>query len=330
MSEIYNIVYAADDSFSSVLGTSICSLLDNNREAKRINIYIIDGGIKKLSKEKILDIENKYKNADIKWVTVESISNRLGIEVQKDRGSLSQFSRLFVGNIFSKKIKRVLYLDCDTIVISSIKNLWNLNLKGKTISALKDAFSKYYRKNIELSENDIMFNSGIMLIDLERWRQKEIEKKVLSFISRKKGKIQQGDQGALNSILSKDTLPLPPQYNLVSIFYELTFSEIKLYRSPCNFYSNREINLAKKNPVIIHYTSSFYSIRPWFENSNHPMKNIWLEYYKKTPWYTEKLKYENSRKKKLVVRLTKFGMRKPILFCAGFFQKYLRPLKNSL
>ena len=29
-----------------------------------------------------------------------------------------------------------------------------------------DAFSKHYRANIDLEENDIMFNSGVMLIDI--------------------------------------------------------------------------------------------------------------------------------------------------------------------
>ena len=53
-----------------------------------------------------------------------------------------------------------------------------------------------------MEPDDIMFNSGVMLIDLDKWRRENIESKLLEFIRKKNGKIQQGDQGALNAILS--------------------------------------------------------------------------------------------------------------------------------
>lgn len=328
MSTNYNVVYAADNNFASVLGTSIYSLFDNNRDAEKINVFILDGGINESNKRKIINIENQYRNSNIVWIKVESISSNLGIDVHNDRGSLSQYSRLFIGSLVNKNVNRILYLDCDTLIVSSINKLWNLDLKGNTISALKDAFSKYYRKNIGLSNNDIMFNSGVMLIDLEAWRNQNIEKKALSFILKKNGKIQQGDQGVLNSILSKKTLPLDPKYNLVSIFYELTFNEIRLYRAPYNFYDEKAIKDAKKKPVIIHYTSSFYSIRPWFVESNHPITNVWLSYYRRTPWKNTDLNHELNKSKKIIIKLFNLNMKKPLLLCAGIFQKYLRPLKN--
>lgn len=66
-------------------------------------------------------------------------------------------------------------------------------MHGKTIAALKDAFSKWYRANINLNPTDIMFNSGVMLIDLKRRKEQKVEKKLLRFIASKNGKIRQGD-----------------------------------------------------------------------------------------------------------------------------------------
>jgi len=92
------------------------------------------------------------------------------MNVAVDRGSLSQYASLFVSSDLSTDLKRVLYLDCDIIINQSIKELWDFDLQGKTIGTLMDAFSKYYRANIDLHENDVIFNSGVMLIALQKWR----------------------------------------------------------------------------------------------------------------------------------------------------------------
>lgn len=77
------------------------------------------------------------------------------------------------------------------MINKSIRELWNLDLHGKTIGALLDAFSPQYRVNIDLKSNDIMFNSGVMPIDLNRWKEQKVEEKLLKFIKPKNGKIQQ-------------------------------------------------------------------------------------------------------------------------------------------
>lgn len=328
MKTIYNIVYATDDTFAPVLGTSLLSLLRNNKEAEKINFFILDSGISKENKFRIEKICDNFVNASLKWIEIESISKKIGIDVKNDRGSFSQYSRLFIGDVLDNSVERVLYLDCDTLILSSLKDLWNIELKGNIIAALKDAFSKYYRKNVNLVNNDLMFNSGVMLIDLKAWRDNKIKEKAISFIRQRHGKVQQGDQGVLNSVLSNKTFALDPRYNLVSIFYDLDYREIKLYRSPVNFYSERIIAKAKENPVILHFTSSFYSIRPWFKNSNHQCKKIWLKFYQETPWKNQPLQIEMSKKKKLINILFEYGLKDTVLLGAGVFQKYVRPLKN--
>lgn len=177
------------------------------------------------------------------------------MNVSVDRGSLSQYTRLFVSSDLPSELQRVLYLDCDIMIKQSIRELWNLNLHGKTIGALMDAFSKYYRVNIELEE-DVMFNSGVMLIDLDKWKKNEIENKVLAFIASKHGKIEQGDQGALNAVLSHDTYCFEPRFNSVTIFYDFTYEEMLIYRRPPKFYTEKQIEIAKNNPSIIHFTTS--------------------------------------------------------------------------
>lgn len=253
------------------------------------------------------------------------------MSVKTDRGSIAQYARIFLTDIFDESVKRVLYLDCDTLIVDSVYELWNIDLKGNTIAALKDAFSKYYRKNVDLESNDIMFNLGVMLINLDKWRNDRVEDKLASFIKKKNGKVQQGDQGALNAVLSKNTQVLETKFNMVSIFYDLAYKDILLYRKPVDFYTIEEINSGKKNPVIVHYTSSFYNRRPWIKESNHLMANNWLAYKLDSLWKSTDLRFDNRKGIKIMMFTLYHKLPSSIsLRIAGFFQSYVRPLKTYM
>ena len=195
--EIPHIVYATDDKFAEILGVSLVSLYKNSQNLNDIVVYILDSGISEENKTLLSSVSKSYHYSAPVFIKAKNISDELGMKISIDRGSLSQYARLFISSILPQELHRVLYLDCDIIVNHSIKELWQIDMNGKTIAALMDAFSRQYRKNIDLKPDDIMFNSGVMLIDLDQWKEKKVENRLLDFIVRKKGKIQQGDQGVL-------------------------------------------------------------------------------------------------------------------------------------
>lgn len=329
--EDYEIVYAADDGFASIMGVSLLSLLENNQDLTNLQVTIFDSEISDKNKEKIEEIFQKYDREGPRWVKPVDIQQKLSMDVKTDRGSLAQYSRLYIQDYFDDDVERILYLDCDTLIVGSIKKLFEMNLEDNIIAGVKDAFSKYYRKNINLSENDMMINSGVYVIDLKKWRNSHIEDKITEFLITKKGRVQQGDQGILNFVLKGRIFSLSPSYNLMSIFYEYSYGEMVRYRKPVNFYDEKEIKKAKADPVIIHYTSAFNTIRPWFENSTHPEADRWLSYYQRSPWGNISLKKDSKVGiKKMIFEVYDFLPRKVALFIASIFQVYVRPLKNRL
>lgn len=326
-----HIVYASDDRFAEILGVSMVSLYENSKDMDDIIVYILDSGISIVNKHKLNSVAENYHYSRPVWIKARDISRELGMKVAVDRGSLSQYARLFVTSDLPKNMERVLYLDCDTIINKSISELWNIDLQGKTIAALMDAFSKYYRVNIDLQPNDIMFNSGVMLIDLNRWKEQHVEQQLMKFICSKKGKIQQGDQGALNAVLSHNTYCIEPRFNSVTIFYDFTYTEMMIYRKPPKFYSKEQIQKAIEEPNIIHFTTSFKSLRPWLIGCEHRHVNEWLKYKALSPWNESNL-YKDTRpewKKKCLNIYNKMPSNIS-LYLVGVMQAYGRPLKNKM
>ena len=328
---VAHIVYASDDKFAEILGVSLVSLYENSKDMENIFVYVLDSGINKGNKDRLLTICRDYKRTDIQFIPAKDINKKLEMKVSTDRGSLSQYARLFVSSDLPENLGRVLYLDCDIIIKRSICELWNLDLQGKTIGALMDAFSKYYRANIDLEEHDIMFNSGVMLIDLDKWKVQKIEEKLMKFISRKNGWIQQGDQGALNAVLSKDTCCIEPRFNSVTIFYDFTYKEMMIYRRPPEFYTEEKIYEAVEKPMLIHFTTSFKSLRPWIKGCRHRYVNEWIRYKKMSPWKDTELWIDNRPQwKQAGLKIYNSMPNWMAVRIASVMQVYGRPLRNRM
>lgn len=329
---IAHIVYASDDRFAEILGVSLVSLYENSKDMDDIVVYVLDSGIKDENRKKIECVAESYGRNEIRWIPAQDISKVLSMKVKTDRGSLSQYARLFVSSGLPNDLDRVLYLDCDTVLMKSIKELWNLDLHGKTVGALMDAFSTAYRANIDLEKNDIMFNSGIILIDLKQWKKYEVEDRLLKFIEKKNGVIQQGDQGALNAVLSHDTYCIEPRFNSVTIFHDFNYDEMVLYRKPADgFYGQDKIKRAVEDPSIVHFTTSFLSKRPWVVGCQHRYVAAWRKYKRQSPWKDAPLWDDNTpRLKKIMVNMIKRLPRGIMIRLAGLAQAYGRPWMNRV
>lgn len=328
---IAHIVYASDDRFAEILGVSLVSLYENSKDMDDIVVYVLDSGIKRENREKLISVSQKYFRTKVQFIPAQDISKKLSMNVTVDRGSLSQYARLFVSSDLPPNLGRVLYLDCDIIVKKSIRELWNLGLHQKIIGALMDAFSKYYRMNIGLKENDIMFNSGVMLIDLNKWKKEKIEEKLLQFIAKKNGQIQQGDQGALNAVLSHDTYCFEPRFNSVTIFYDFSYKEMMIYRRPPKFYTEVQVKEAIENPSIIHFTTSFKSQRAWMKGCKHRYVNEWMKYKNMSPWKDNELWNDNRPTwEKMCLKIYRCLPDWLTIRIAGVLQVYGRPMRNKL
>lgn len=321
-----NIVYATDDNFANVLGVSIASILKTNKNDD-INFFIIEDNVSRRHKKYI---ENICLNSNSRlpiWIKSINVKELVNINnLIADRGSMSQFSRLFLLTLLPSDVERIIYLDCDTLIVNDIKSLWEEALDGNVIGALLDAFPKGYRKNLILSDEDIVINSGVMLIDLLEWKKHNIEKKLLDFIELYDGAVPQSDQGALSGVLSKKTKVINPRFNLISLFFDYSYSDLIKYRNPTIFYSEDEIIHALNNPVVIHFTSGFLSFRPWELGCSHPYYSIWWEYMERLEFTDYSLKIKKQKKTMKIYLIVRSKLPNNIaLRVDSFLQTVIRP-----
>ena len=262
------IFLSSDNNYAPFVATTMASICDNTDSF--CEFYVLDGGISKENQEKICELKNKFENFSIEFKTIElelikdfSIHNHL---------SLATYSRLFIANLFPN-IKKALYFDVDIIAIKDITKIFNINLDNYIVGAAKDMGYREYidpvRKNMDLTFKSVYFNAGVLLIDLEKWRNFNITQKLFEIEEKYRGKILNADQDILNKCFENNYRLLKTEYNSRTL---------------------------EEDTVVLHF---YHRLKPWqadfsLDQYNKPYKlkgtNFFWHYAEMTPFYNEILK----------------------------------------
>lgn len=294
------VIYHSSDSFAEVTGVSMTSLFENNKHMDNIHVLYIERGMSNKNKKILESIAAKY-GREFEFMEMPNWSEKLNIELKSCKAGWLGFgyNRLFLTEYIPKDVDRVLYLDSDTIVEAPLDGLWNADLGGCYMGGVDDCLSSAYRDIVDLDDNGIYCNAGMLLINLKKWREDDITRKFLQMIYENNGYFVFNEQSILNSLFSGKIKVLPQIYNVNSLVYLFTYKELMKLRKPYRYsYNEKEILEAKEHPVITHYTGNFYvHRRPWIEGSDHPHKEAYLKYRNLSPWKNEMLMKDNRSKK---------------------------------
>ena len=160
----------------------------------------------------------------------------------------------------------------DSIIKKDILELFKINFKNNYLLAVKEpCFSEHNR--LKMDPKSDYFNSGVMLINLKKWRNENIPRKTLNFVLKNGERIKFVDQCGLNAIIDGKWKKISPEYNQQTIFFKKNLKD--------EFPKYTELERAKKDPRIIHYTGSS---KPWRLKNCHPYKYIYWKYYLKSPY----------------------------------------------
>ena len=305
-SDTINVLFASNDKFAPYLGVAIYSFLKNNhQDFGKINIFILDKKISNENKIILEEIARPFIETDLIFIEDDGISEMLGKKVQANR-ALSAFSRLFAASFLDESIEKVLYLDADSLILSSFKELWETDMEDYYLAAVLDVGPDYVKTAVGLPKDAKFINSGVLLINLKKWREEDIESKFIDFLEKNNMQVYNNDQGIINATLNDSILIVDPKFNLMSPFLEKDYDDVIKWNGLKNYYDKETIENAIKNPVFLHFVH-FINGRPWFKDTKHPCKDLYLKYASETQ-YKNDVVVEDYRglKYKLFFSLTNF------------------------
>jgi lipopolysaccharide biosynthesis glycosyltransferase len=133
--------------------------------------------------------------------------------------SAAKFGLLRLSEWFEESIDRVVVVDSDTRFVGDVAELMRLDLKGHPIGAVADtamiADGKLpaLTRKLGLSIEAGYFNSGLLVVDIHRWKALGVERAAQSVFIERPEILTFNDQCALNATIAGDWLRLPLRWN---------------------------------------------------------------------------------------------------------------------
>lgn len=321
-----HVVYACDDNYAMIAGVSMASLLEHWRGDAMVVFHILCCDVSEINKSRFRRIAEGYR-CKIEFIDAGYALRQLSMgSIDVQRWSLAAYARLLTPDLLPD-LDKILYLDCDTLVTDNVETLWQTEMGTSVCAAVSEPFSVLRKKDVRLARDDLYFNSGVMLIDLAKWRTQDLIHQFVKCIERHKGRVPYVDQGCINEVCRGNIKLLPLKNNVYTLFYDFTYEEAAAYRRERGVYTKEEVEQARKNPVVVHFTSSFLSTRPWFEGSLHPYAKEWERVLSETPWAgAEKWPYHPDAARRMLCSFYRHSPRGVGLLAAALVNSYIRPM----
>jgi lipopolysaccharide biosynthesis glycosyltransferase len=277
-----SVVCAADEGYVMPLATMVFSLIEQLSADCKLRLFVIDGGITPSSREKLCATIDP-KRATIEWITPsQELIQRVSHLKTSGHIGISAYYRILIPELLPQDIEKVLYLDCDIIIRGNLRALWNQEIEDNYLLAVqdlgietvssKDGLLNY--QSLGLPPTQKYFNSGVLLLNLPKWRSTNLAWRTIEYIETNRQYIRFHDQDGLNAMIAGEWGEMHPMWNQTPDIY-------RNWRNWEESILTEEIyNTARYAPKIIHFASSE---KPW-NTFIHPNRDLFYHYLDKTPW----------------------------------------------
>ncbi len=256
------IFFSTDDNYIPYLDVAVSSLIANASKKYNYRIIVLHTGLEPQNVDKV-----KANEQDGFVIDFIDISNQLESIKSKLKDvyhfSIVTYYRLFIASLFPQ-YDRIVYLDCDLVVLGDISELYNTDLKENILGAAPEQyvqntaeFRHYAEKALGVNPDGYV-NAGVLIINLKEYRKNKIEEKFVNLITKYDFDLLVPDQAYLNYLCQNKIYMLPNGWN----------------KEPMPLQCE-----GKKN--IVHY--ALYK-KPWQYDDVMDGEYFW-HYAKKSPFY---------------------------------------------
>lgn len=281
-----DVLYQSSDEYCSFACVSIVSLLENNKNIEEINIYLMEDNIAKDNIEKIRELVFSY-GRNIIFIDATDIDKELSsLGIDKYNGSYATYYKLFSLRYIPNDVQRIIYIDSDTIIIHSLEKLLEIEMREKSFAMAPGIMFGKYKVHLGLSKEQTYYNAGVIVFNVERYKQEKLIDRIVSHLLDKGGGYAVGDESILNVLFAHEIVKISLSYNVPSFICDSKAKDI-LYAYDKYGITLAEIEEGIKHPIIYHLSGGVVG-RPWEEKNINPQKRIYYRYLKKTSFKEQK------------------------------------------
>ena len=290
------IASSSSKEYAPYLAVFLESIKDHMSNEKKYDFIIFESSWSDYLRDKFKKLYSSA-NFSIRFINPEPYLGGRNLNISDSRFRRECYYRLWAP-IILRNYKKILFTDIDLLAQGDISLLLeNDFLSDMTIAACIDSsFEKAYQRgmsagNINIREYvdsvlkikpDKYYNTGVLLIDVEKYIKADVLSKILDLISNNFFLYQ--EQCALNSFFAEKIATLPPEWNCQinnGTIFDKELNETYLNKI--------------KTPKLYHYLGEN---KVWYLPERE-LSDIWWQYARRTPFYeailANLMNYKNSK-----------------------------------
>lgn len=251
----FDLVCCADERYAQPVAVLFASVLRNTSDPRRCRLWVVTNAP---SERCFTAVTELAQGAGASVIIRVIRDDHLPAPSVGSYYTKASMYRIIFPGLLTGQIKRALYLDADIILRADVAELFSLDIGDNSVAAVRNAGGK--GPAIVPAEYGY-FNAGVMLIDLEKWRERRLEEKLLAFARSNEARLVFYDQDALNAVIAGAWLPLDPRWNQQYEHF-LVAPNVTGLDAPT-------LRRVQKNPWAVHFSGAS---KPWHFRDDHPFK----------------------------------------------------------
>jgi len=178
---------------------------------------------------------------------------------------------------------RVIYIDGDCVCVSDILEIAAIQMNRPVAAVRSERFSTMHHRvglrevsnALAVSPYATYFNAGVLLIDLEAWRDEDIYGKSLHMIEKHGDALSYADQDILNLLFAGRWYALEARWN-----YQV--------QPRLSFNPNTPWQELFANPGIVHFIGPS---KPWIRDFRNPFRPLWHQQLRQCGYFNRTSQY---------------------------------------
>lgn len=283
------IAMGTSEEYIPYLYVSLTSILTHISEKNNYDFIILTSDIGENSKSMLEKLSDTRNNVSIRFVDVDPIIRSYHFFV-RDWFHPIIYARLIIPDLMCN-YERVLYMDSDTIALTDVAELYRSELYGKILGGVRDTahVACYHMPGsdvkidldcrLKLRYPDEYINTGVLLFDIQKFREEYTSDYLLEYSSSQEWKWQ--DQDIFMTLCEGKIHLLADEWNV--LIHGPIRNDVDLMERNAPTKIFQTYLAARRAPKIIHYVAnSFLLLRPLPDQFSY----FW-EYARQTPYYEE-------------------------------------------
>lgn len=291
---LVSVVIASDNNYVPHLAALILSICDNFTGKRDLDLLVLDGGITQENQRLLIRLVSGISGVQLSFIPMMDEFQDYFVHMHFSR---TTFYRLVLEKLLPSRNK-VIYVDCDTIVLGDLAELWDLDLGDKPLAAVPDLIMEHFCRakvlsadftgslpaadylsrylGVASSPTCAYFQAGLLIMDLAKMRKLNLGQAMVHELTQARYWFL--DQDVLNKYYASNYLPLPNSWNFVNCEAEIidTLSEE----------SRNRLRQSASQINLIHYAG--YEAKPWI-NKHANLSCHYFYYLRQTFWYEQVL-----------------------------------------